>query len=277
MTNKRIIITLYTICAMTNLFGQANYGDDVNAGKYVKSGDAEIYYEIYGKGEPLVLLHGALYGYIDEYTRHIPHLSKHFKVIAIATRGHGKSGFGSQPFSYDLLARDVKAVLDKEKFEYVNVFGFSTGAVIGHYFNAKYPNYVKKLVIMSGGSKIRPSASQELRNLNYANFAEDNNDFIVSRKSLMPEPERYPELIKNLKLLWFDKEYVKADASALIDNPVLIIAGDRDDYYSVEQFVGIYNTMSSASLSIVPDRNHVGLLFDQSVLLNTIIPFLLND
>jgi hypothetical protein len=80
-----------------------SYGDNPVAGHYLRVDDAKIYYETYGTaGTPLVLLHGGLYGYIDEFGGLIAELSKHRRVIAIASRGHGKSEIGTKPFSYVL-------------------------------------------------------------------------------------------------------------------------------------------------------------------------------
>ena len=76
------------------------YGTNDKAGHYLNVGDAKIYYEVYGEGIPVVLLHGGDHGYIDEFKKYIPVLSKQFKVIAIATRGYGKSEIGTKPFSY---------------------------------------------------------------------------------------------------------------------------------------------------------------------------------
>src|SRR5437868_3365635 len=70
------------------------YGNNPETGKYLTVGDTKIYYEVYGKGEPLLLLHGGVYGYIDEFEYLIPKLAEKFQVIAVATRGHGKSYIG---------------------------------------------------------------------------------------------------------------------------------------------------------------------------------------
>lgn len=70
------------------------YGNYPEAGHYVQAGDARLYYEVYGKGEPIVLLHGGIMGYIDEMAGFIEKLKPDYQVIAMATRGHGKSEIG---------------------------------------------------------------------------------------------------------------------------------------------------------------------------------------
>src|ERR1700733_6529945 len=76
--------------------GKIRYGDNPAAGHYLQGGDAKIFYESYGRGgTPLLLLHGCLYGYIEEFGGLIEEVSKHRRVIATATRGHGKSELGA--------------------------------------------------------------------------------------------------------------------------------------------------------------------------------------
>lgn len=260
---------------MAKGLAQIDYGNNKEAGKYVESSGAGVYYEIYGEGPPLVLLHGSLYSYINDYGKYIPQLTKYFKVIAIGTRGHGRSFLGHEPFSYDLLSGDVKKVLDQEKINSASFLGFSTGANAARYFNVHHPTYVTKLVSMAGGMEYSDEAANHLKNMNFASFEKDNKKLVDLRKSQMPEPNRYPEVLENLKLLWQDENFLKKDAFTPVRNPVLIIVGDRDDFYSVEQTVEVYRNTPTGRLCVVPDRSHVGLLFDESVWKNIIIPFLL--
>jgi alpha-beta hydrolase superfamily lysophospholipase len=110
-----------------------SYGANPAAGHYLRVDDANIYYETYGSGgTPIVLLHGGLYGYIEEFGELIGELSKHRRVIAIATRGHGKSDLGTKPFSYALFANDAFTVIRHETGEKVDVLGFSDGAVTSY-------------------------------------------------------------------------------------------------------------------------------------------------
>jgi pimeloyl-ACP methyl ester carboxylesterase len=94
------------------------YGANPAAGHTLRIDDAAIYYEMYGNGgTPLVLLHGGLYGYIEEFGELIQELSRQRRVIAIATRGHGKSDLGTKPLSYALFASDAYAVIRHETSE----------------------------------------------------------------------------------------------------------------------------------------------------------------
>lgn len=102
LKNQMYIKTLVTIGILVMLSVLATpvaalevaYGSNPQTGCYLNVGDAKICYEVHGEGRPVLLLQGGLYGYIDEYSPYIPELSKHFKVIAMATRGHGRSEIG---------------------------------------------------------------------------------------------------------------------------------------------------------------------------------------
>src|SRR6476620_3714226 len=98
------------------------YGANPKAGHYVNVGDAKIYYEVYGKGQPLVMLHGGILGATYDFAQLIDSLSKHFQVIAISTRGHGKSELGSTPFSYKPRANHALQVIKAVTGDSIIVF-----------------------------------------------------------------------------------------------------------------------------------------------------------
>ena len=89
--------------------GSIQYGNNPKAGKYANAGDAKIYYEVYGKGKPLVVLHGGGMGSTYEMCQFIDSLSNDYQVIAISTRGHGKSEIGNSPVTSGQRANDALA------------------------------------------------------------------------------------------------------------------------------------------------------------------------
>lgn len=116
--------------------------------------DIKLNYIEKGEGIPLVLLHGN--GESLEYFVHqIEYFSKHFRVIAVDTRGHGKSPRGTKPFTLEQFAEDLKEFLDEKKFEKINLLGFSDGGNIALLFALKYPDYINKLVL--NGADLHPS------------------------------------------------------------------------------------------------------------------------
>ncbi|RYZ24505.1 MAG: alpha/beta hydrolase, partial [Chitinophagaceae bacterium] len=127
------------------------YGANPKAGNYIKAGDTRIYYEVYGKGDTLVILHGGVVGSPYEMGQFIDSLSKHYQVIAVSTRGHGKSEIGSGAPTYERKAEDVSAIINAVTKDSVTVLGFSDGAYTGYHLAALHPEKVKKLIAIGAG------------------------------------------------------------------------------------------------------------------------------
>ena len=140
--STRLISLIFLLFCCSHIYGQQNlrrafqpplvinkipYGANAEAGHYVKSNDAKIYYEVYGKGQPIVLMHGGLFGSTIEMAEFIDSLKKNFQVIAISLRGHGKSELGSEPLTLTQRANDAMAVINAVTKENVIVLGFSDG------------------------------------------------------------------------------------------------------------------------------------------------------
>jgi pimeloyl-ACP methyl ester carboxylesterase len=97
---KILLASLLVLMQVHSVYGQVNYGNNPKAGHYQRMADGtSIYYEIYGSGKPLLLLHGGLFGDIGEYGHLIPLLAAHFQVTALDTRGHAKSFIGHQAYT----------------------------------------------------------------------------------------------------------------------------------------------------------------------------------
>lgn len=275
---KLIACVLILLGCVMSIQGQnIPYGDNPKAGKYVQSGDARIYYEVYGDGPPLLLLHGGYYGYISEYQQYYPDLIKNFKVIAVATRGHGKSEIGHTPMTYKLFAQDAVNVLKNEKIDKALVMGFSDGAITGNILAAEYPQHVVKLVSMAGAlntTHYRPDALESVWAMDGKNEEQNLPQFLKDRKKIMPEPQRFAEWVDMLKHAWLEPVWLSEEKAATIKCPVLIVAGDRDDYTRTDAFVTFYKLLPNAQLLMLPNSGHVSLILNPPMLRDFIIPFL---
>ena len=256
------------------------YGVNDVAGKYLTTEDAKIYYEVYGEGEPIVLLHGGMFGYIDEFSQYIPLLSKNYQVIAIATRGHGRSELGNRPLSYELFAEDASLILDNVNPQRATIIGFSDGAITAHAFASNYPSKTKKVVSLAGGfgaKWFRPEAKRLTQSLTADVLMQQYPAFVESRKAISAEPERWSEFISNLNALNLQELYLKEEEANKIQSPVLIVGGDRDDYFLVENFFHMHETLPNSQLMIIPNCGHVDLLGRKYVFEEIIMPFVLNE
>ena len=223
-------------------------------------------------------MHGGLYGYIDEYDKYIPRLSQHFKVIAIALRGHGRSGIGTQPISYALFADDAVAVLKNETKDSAIVIGFSDGAITAYVLAAKFPSHIRKVVAIGGGlslSGYRPEGLTWLNKFTPENFEKRNSKFIDERKKLMPQPERWNEFLEMMKAVWTKPVWVSPEEAKNIRCPVLTIGGDRDDFLTTEQFVQTYKAIPNSQLAIIPNAGHTKSMTEPWVFEYIILPFVM--
>ena len=278
--HKLYAISCVLFLAIPTAFGQQDpYGENEKTGRYVETSDARIYYEVYGTGEPLLLLHGGLYGYINEFTELLPTLIEKFKVIAVATRGHGKSEIGTQPFSNRLFAEDAIRVLEAEGLTSAHIMGFSSGAIDATIIAAEFSQYAQNVVLMAGPLKtadLRSSALATTKSWEGKSFEAQMPGFLVDRKKIMPEPERFAEFVDKMREALLIPIKVSDEQLSQLSQPVLIIVGDRDEYAPVETYVDMYKSIPNAQLLVLPESGHVSLLYNKSMLSEYIIPFLQN-
>jgi pimeloyl-ACP methyl ester carboxylesterase len=240
-----------------------SYGANPAAGHFLRVDDVNIYYETYGSGgTPLVMLRGGLYGYIEEFGELIGELSKTRRVIAIATRGHGKSDVGAKPFSYALFADDAFAVIRHETSGRVDLLGFSDGAVTSYTLASAHPELVRRLVAIGGPRKLAdwtPSAQLDFKNAKPSDVERDSPQFVSDRKKLMPQPERWLEFNEKLNAMWAGPVYVTDAQIQSIKIPTLIVAGDHDPYNQIPKFVELFQLLPKGELAIIPGCGHVVL------------------
>lgn len=253
--------------------GSIPYGNNPKAGKYISVGDAKLYYEIYGQGEPIVLLHGGVYGYIDEFAPFIERLSKDHQVICIATRGHGKSEIGSAPFTWQQRADDAyKVIRSVIPHDSVTVLGFSDGGYAGYKLAATHPELVKKLIAI--GSADRPK-NRKTEKANYTPelLLGQAKEYFESRLAIMPEPKRWGECLTKLNKLYND-DVLSKETFERIKCPVLIIGGDRNAGHSVEALTAVYRYIPGSRLTIVPGCHHVVFFCNFAAVWESIVPFI---
>jgi pimeloyl-ACP methyl ester carboxylesterase len=237
------------------------YGNYPRAGHYLQVADARIYYEVYGSGAPLVLLHGGLFGYIDEFSGVIPELSRHYTVIAIALRGHGKSDLGQQPLSNALFAEDSATVIRHVTNEPVELVGFSTGAMASYLLTIAHPELVHKLIavggpIASSGSTAAAATEADAYNTPAELEKQLPAKFVARRNRLYPDRAAWERLVLAFGKAAAVEPDVPKEKVQSIQSPTLIVAGDQDDYTKLEHFVEIYHLLPHGELAIVPGCGH---------------------
>ncbi len=231
------------------------YGNNPEAGDYFDSDGVKLYYEIYGSGDPILMLRGGVYGYIDEFEPFIPKLAEKHQVICLGTRGHGKSEIGHEPFTYEQRAKDAYRLLQHLNIDQALVIGFSDGGFSALKLAALYPEAVSRLIAM-GVADLPKGGRSTTTNYTPESLMAESGAFFETRLKLTPEPDRWGESLQYLNHL-YNEDYLSAETLEQIKCPVLLMNGEKDRYAGVDAFVQAYKYIPNAHLSIIPNCGHV--------------------
>jgi len=231
-----------------------NYGSD-KVGKYADVNGIKLYYEIYGEGHPLVVLHGNG-GSIKSAAPHYPELIKKYKVIAIDSRGQGRSTDTDDELTYYQMAADVNALLNKLNIDSVFIWGQSDGAIIGLILAMDYPEKVKK--VLAFGANIQPDS------LAVFSWAIKSDE-----KTLKTTTDA-----KVRKLITLMVKYPTIPYSKLsqIKAPVLIMVGDRD-VIRPEHTLKLFQNIPNSQLCILPGTTHGAAWAKKKLFLQILVDF----
>lgn len=258
--------------------------------KPIKSGYApvngiKVYYEVFGEGKPLVLLHGAFYTISMNWEQLIPELSKTRKVIAIEMQGHGHTPYYDRKLDIKTLASDVEGVMDYLKIDSADVAGFSMGGSVAYQFAVQSPKRLRKLIIISSAYKTNgwlPIVNGAFKNFKPEFF--DNTPLKAAYDAVAPDTTKWREFLQQM-IAFADMPFNVGDSNiAKMAAPVLIISGDNDGTDKVElmktyQLLGggvsaDLQPMPKSQLAIVPSQGHVSLMMQTTTILNYINNFL---
>lgn len=230
-------------------------------GKYIDVNGVKLYYEIYGEGEPLLMIHGNG-GSFACFENQVPEFSKHFKVILVDCRGRGNSTYKKGvELTFDLQVDDISLFLEKLNIPKTNVVGWSDGGIIGLMLAIKHPEKVTKLV--TTGANIFPQGVIHF---------DDMEKTAIDLESKNTNHEN--DLAIDLNNL--DLNYPKLNYSDLnvIQSKTLIMAGDHDEIKS-EHTLKIYESILNAQLAILPNSSHSTLIDNPKLFNEIVLDFLL--
>lgn len=256
-----------------------------SASGYAPVNGIQLYYEVYGTGRPIVLLHGAFMDIATNWGELIPQLSKTRKVIAIELQGHGHSPFAERKISGSAMASDVAAVMDYLKTDSADIMGYSMGGTVAYELAVQYPKRVTKLVIISSTYKSSgwlPLVNNAFKDFQPAFF--DNTPMKTAYDAIAPDKTKWRKFIAQM-LVFIQEPFNIGDANiAKITAPVLLISGDNDGLDKVElmktyQLLGGGTAadmlpMPASQLAIIPSQSHVSVMMQSAVILNYAESFL---
>ena len=267
--------------------GSSSSGQQIkpsNSG-YAPVNGVNVYYEVYGEGRPLVLLHGAFYTIDLNWGQLIPELSKTRQVIAIEMQGHGHTPFSDRALSITILANDVEKVMDYLKIDSADVAGYSMGGSVAYQFAVQSPKRLRKLVIISSTYKSNgwlPTVNGRFKDFKPEFF--DNTPIKTAYDAAAPDKTKWRNFLE--QMFAFAKVPFNVGDSNIskIVAPVLIISGDNDGTDKVElmktyELLGggvsaDLQPMPKSQLAIVPSQGHVSLMMQTTTILNYLNGFL---
>jgi len=253
-------------------------------GQRVNVRGMQMYYEVSGSGEPLVVLHGA-YMNIISMGAIIPKLAQTHKVYAVELQGHGRTTDIDRPITYPNLADDVAAFMDAVRLTRADIFGYSMGAGAGLQLAIRHPSKVNKLVAASGqydAEGWQPEFKAAIPQMTVEMIVQ--MPFAAEYRKLAANPEGFPALAR--KLIALEKEPMAwGEQVKSLKTPVLIITGDAD-VATLEHSVAMFRLLGggfmgdmgkplpASRLAVMPATAHTAVITQPDLLLAFIEPFL---
>src|ERR1700744_302616 len=252
---------------------------------YAPVNGIKVYYEVYGEGKPLVLVHGAFMTIEGNWGQLIPELSKTRKVIAIEMQGHGHTPFSERKLDLATLASDVVGVMDYLKVDSADVAGYSMGGSVAYQLTIQNPKRVRKLVIISSTYKStgwRPEVTNAFKNFKPEFFS--NSPMKTAYDAVAPDKTKWTKFLEQM-IAFAGMPFDMGDSNiAKITSPVLIISGDNDGLDKIElmktyQLLGggvsaELAPMPKSHLAVVPSQGHVSLMMQTQTILGYLDGFL---
>ncbi|HEY0192147.1 MAG TPA: alpha/beta hydrolase [Kofleriaceae bacterium] len=239
----------------------------------VETSGAQIAYAVYGKGDPVVLLHGGL-GNSAHFGFQLPALIDKFQVITIDSRGQGKSTLGTTPVTYDLMALDVIAVLDKLALKKASVVGWSDGGEVALKLGIAFPDRVDRLFVFAANYDANGSKS---RNGPIRTFTGYYLRCKKEYEQLSTDGVTYKGLGEALRSLWHSPTGITKDQLRSIKAPVLMADGDRDEVIELAQIVEMSKLIPNAQLKVFKNASHFALWQDPDAFNQAMLSFLRGD
>lgn len=258
-----------------------------NVATYAPINGLEMYYEIYGEGEPLILVHGSFMTIATTYGQFIPELAKSNKVIAMELQGHGHTKNIERPFSYENFADDIIGLMDHLNIDRAHLIGYSLGATIALKTALRYPDRTNKIVFISSVYSMDgwlPEIQQTFANMKPEYLT--NTPLKSAYDEVAPDPSQWISFVEGMIAFENRPFDLNIDEIKKRNLELLIINGDYDGVdlnHSQELFravggggFGIMEPLSNSRLAVIPGTTHITLMQKTGVLLNYIAPFLRN-
>lgn len=251
---------------------------------YADVNGLKMYYEVYGKGKPLVLLHGSFMNIPLNWSNFIPQLSQTRQVIVTELQAHGRTKDIARELSYEGMADDVSGLLNYLKIDSADVLGYSMGGGVAFQFAVRHPEQLRRLIVLSGSFSHDgwwPEVEEAFATMTPEMFV--GSTIQKQYDSLGNDPAEFPNFIK--KVISIDlKPYDWSKDVMKIEAPLFLALGDADGIryeHALELFrakgggkMGDINGLPKSRLAILPGTTHVGMMYQTDLLIPMISDFL---
>jgi pimeloyl-ACP methyl ester carboxylesterase len=238
---------------------------------YAPVNGLEMYYEVHGSGDPVVLLHGSFMTITNNWIGWIGELSKTRKVIALEMQGHGRTADIKRNFSYEHLADDVAALLDYLKIPSADLIGYSMGGGVAMQCAIRHPEKVRKVASISAVFRHDGWVKEALDmfpQLTSETFK--GSPIETEYKKLSPTPNEFPNFVKRVIAMDLKPYDFGADSLKATKAPMFFIHGDADgvrlEHISEmfrlkgDEIFGDMRPRSASRLGILPNTTHITLM-----------------
>ncbi len=252
MIIKIVLCSVLLCCLAQIIFAQTkiDYGNNPAVGKYYNIRGINMYCEIYGSGQPLLMIHGNG-GSINAFKKNIPYFAKKYKVIAVDSRAQGKSIDNGDSLSFEMMADDFAALLDTLHIDSAYVIGWSDGGINALLLAMRHPQKVIKLV--STGANLWPDSTAFAAGV-WKSEKEQYDSSYNKQRSTQKEKTDW-----KIFMLDWNQPNIALNDLKVIRCPSLIVCGDHD-LISIEHTTLIYQSITKAYLWVVPNSPHATLV-----------------
>jgi pimeloyl-ACP methyl ester carboxylesterase len=229
-----------------------------------------IHYAIYGRGSPVIFLHGGLAN-TDYWGNQVPAVAAHHTVILMDSRGHGRSTRDARPYGYDLMADDVIALMDALRIPKADIVGWSDGGILGLDLAMRYKGRISKVFAFAANTVPSGVKDGVEKNPTFAAYIERAGR---EYRTLSATPDDYNAFVEQISRMWAEQPNWSDAQLRDIDTPVLVVDGDHDEAIKREHTETIAATIPHAGLLILPDVSHFAFLQDPGQFNFAILHFL---
>jgi len=236
---------------------------------YAPVNGIRVWYAEFGRGEPVLLLHGGLAN-SNYWGNQVPALAESYRVIVVDSRGHGRSTHDERPYGYDLMASDVLGLMDFLKLPKAAVVGWSDGAILGLDIAIHHPERLSKLFAFAANSDPSGVADIAQSTVFNAYIARAEKEYQV----LSPTPDQYKSFVDQISKMWETEPHFTAAQLRVITVPTWIVDADHDEAIKRENTEFMANEIPDAELLLQPQVSHFSFLQDPRQFTGDVLHFM---